>query len=51
VQALRRASRSQGMRSLRMSGIDKVNAGLTTMAEVLRVTPGDSETNDLLVAP
>ena len=50
VQALRRASRSQGMRSLRMSGIDKVNAGLTTMAEVLRVTPGDSETNDLLVA-
>ncbi|AZF66690.1 GspE/PulE family protein [Pseudomonas sp. LBUM920] len=51
VQALGRASRSQGMRSLRMSGIDKVNAGLTTMAEVLRVTPGDSETNDLLVAP
>ncbi|WP_416364782.1 GspE/PulE family protein [Pseudomonas sp. NFX183] len=51
VQALRRASRSQDMRSLRMSGIDKVNAGLTTMAEVLRVTPGDSETNDLLVAP
>ncbi len=51
VQALRRASRSHGMRSLRMSGIDKVNAGLTTMAEVLRVTPGDSETNDLLVAP
>ncbi|TVT93167.1 GspE/PulE family protein [Pseudomonas sp. RGB] len=50
VQALRRASRSQGMRRLRMSGIDKVNAGLTTMAEVLRVTPGDSETNDLLVA-
>lgn len=51
VQALRRASVEQGMRSLRMAGIDKVNAGLTTLAEVLRVTPGDSETNDLIVRP
>jgi general secretion pathway protein E len=51
VQALRRASVEQGMRSLRMAGIDKVNAGLTTLAEVLRVTPGDSETNDLIVGP
>ncbi|WP_455929892.1 GspE/PulE family protein [Pseudomonas fluorescens] len=51
VQALRRASLGQGMRSLRMAGMDKVNAGLTTLAEVLRVTPGDSETNDLIVGP
>ncbi|MGB3127553.1 MAG: GspE/PulE family protein [Pseudomonas sp.] len=49
--ALRRASLGQGMRSLRMAGVDKVNAGLTTLAEVLRVTPGDSETNDLIVRP
>src|SRR5450830_322042 len=51
VQALRRASLGQGMRSLRMAGIDKVNAGLTTLAEVLRVTPGDSDTNEWAVAP
>lgn len=51
VQALRRAAIEQGMCSLRMAGIDKMNAGLTTLAEVLRVTPGDSETNPLIVAP
>lgn len=51
AQALRRAALEQGMCSLRMAGLEKVNAGLTTMAEVLRVTPGDSETNDLMVAP
>lgn len=51
VHALRRASLGQGMRSLRMAGMDKVNAGQTTLAEVLRVTPGDSETNDLIVGP
>ncbi|MGF6093504.1 GspE/PulE family protein [Pseudomonas sp. 18175] len=49
VQALRRAAITHGMRSLRMAGIQKVQAGLTTMAEVLRVTPGDSETNPLIV--
>ncbi|QOQ74748.1 Flp pilus assembly complex ATPase component TadA [Pseudomonas poae] len=51
VQALRRASLAQGMHSLRMAGIDKVNAGLTTLAEVLRVTPGDSDTNAFIVGP
>ena len=45
VQALRRGALAQGMNNLRMAGIDKVKAGLTTMTEVLRVTPGDSETN------
>ena len=49
VQALRRGALAQGMNSLRMAGIDKVKAGLTTMTEVMRVTPGDSETNALFV--
>ncbi|MGR3886811.1 GspE/PulE family protein [Pseudomonas sp. 1152_12] len=51
TQALRRAALGQGMCSLRMTGIDRVNAGLTTMAEVLRVTPGDSDTNAFIVGP
>ncbi|UOP12820.1 GspE/PulE family protein [Pseudomonas palleroniana] len=51
VQALRRAAVERGMCSLRMAGLEKVNAGLTTLAEVLRVTPGDSETNALIVQP
>ncbi len=49
VQALRQGAIGQGMCSLRMAGLHKVKAGLTTMAEVLRVTPGDSVTNPLLV--
>ncbi|AZE75566.1 Type II secretory pathway, ATPase PulE/Tfp pilus assembly pathway, ATPase PilB [Pseudomonas synxantha] len=51
IQTLRRGALAQGMSSLRMAGIDKVKAGLTTMTEVLRVTPGDSETNPLFVGP
>ncbi len=47
VQALRQAAIAQGMCSLRMAGLQKVEAGQTTMAEVLRVTPGDSVTNPL----
>ncbi|KTC63157.1 type II secretion system protein E [Pseudomonas fluorescens ABAC62] len=50
VHALRRAAIAQGMCSLRMAGIEKVQAGLTTMAEVLRVTPGDTVTNPLITA-
>ncbi|MFL1387155.1 GspE/PulE family protein [Pseudomonas tritici] len=49
VQALRQAAVAQGMCSLRSAGMQKVEAGLTTMAEVLRVTPGDSVTNPLFV--
>ncbi|MDQ0651837.1 GspE/PulE family protein [Pseudomonas cedrina] len=49
VQALRQAAVAQGMCSLRMAGLQKVEAGLTTMTEVLRVTPGDSVTNPLFV--
>ena len=49
VQALRQAAIAQGMCSLRMAGTQKVEAGLTTMAEVLRVTPGDSDTNAWVV--
>ncbi len=47
VQALRRSAIAQGMCSLRMAATEKAGAGLTTMTEVLRVTPGDSETNPL----
>ncbi len=50
VQALRQAAISQGMCSLRMAGLQKVKAGLTTQVEVLRVTPGDSVTNPFIVA-
>ena len=37
--ALRRQAYKEGMRSLRLSGAQKVAAGLTTVEEVLRVTP------------
>ena len=47
VQALRQSAMAQGMCSLRMAATEKANAGLTTVAEVLRVTPGDPETNPL----
>ncbi|MBF7730081.1 GspE/PulE family protein [Pseudomonas sp. N040] len=37
--ALRRQAFKEGMRSLRLSGAQKVASGLTTIEEVLRVTP------------
>jgi general secretion pathway protein E len=37
--AMRRQAFKEGMRSLRLSGAQKVAAGLTTLEEVLRVTP------------
>ncbi|MBA1249143.1 MULTISPECIES: GspE/PulE family protein [Pseudomonas] len=39
ITALRRQAFKEGMRSLRLSGAQKIAAGLTTMEEVLRVTP------------
>ena len=36
---LRRLTYKEGMLSLRLSGAQKVAAGLTTVTEVLRVTP------------
>ncbi|WNW12830.1 GspE/PulE family protein [Pseudomonas sp. DTU_2021_1001937_2_SI_NGA_ILE_001] len=39
LNAMRRQAFKEGMRSLRLSGALKVSAGLTTMDEVLRVTP------------
>ncbi|MBX7273462.1 GspE/PulE family protein [Stutzerimonas chloritidismutans] len=39
IVALRRQAFKDGMRSLRLSGAQKIAAGLTTVAEVLRVTP------------
>jgi len=38
---LRRSAMKQGMRSLRLSGAQKVAAGVTTIEEVLRVTPSE----------
>ncbi|WP_122316255.1 GspE/PulE family protein [Pseudomonas cichorii] len=39
LSAMRRQAFKEGMRSLRLSGAQKVSAGLTTLEEVLRVTP------------
>ena len=39
ISALRQIARREGMKTLRMSGAEKVAAGLTTVEEVLRVTP------------
>lgn len=39
LSAMRRQAFKEGMRSLRLSGAQKVAAGLTTLEEVLRVTP------------
>ncbi|QJD59264.1 type II/IV secretion system protein [Pseudomonas sp. gcc21] len=39
LHALRRQAYKEGMHSLRLSGAQKVGAGLTTIEEVLRVTP------------
>lgn len=39
IQGLRRQGMKEGMRTLRLSGAQKVGAGLTTIAEVLRVAP------------
>ena len=39
LDTLRRAAFKEGMRSLRLSGAQKVAAGLTTVEEVLRVAP------------
>ena len=49
IQALRRTAIARGMCSLRMAGLQKVKNGLTTAAEVFRVTPGDLDTNPFSV--
>lgn len=41
LQALRREALNGGMHSLRLAGAHKVAAGLTTLEEVLRVTPAN----------
>ena len=38
-QKLRQAAMKEGMHSLRLSGAHKVAAGMTTIAEVMRVAP------------
>jgi general secretion pathway protein E len=39
ISALRKQSMKEGMRSLRLSGAQKIAAGITTLEEVLRVAP------------
>jgi general secretion pathway protein E len=39
MDALRKQSFKEGMRTLRLSGAQKVGAGITTISEVLRVVP------------
>jgi len=39
IEQLRRQGMKEGMRTLRLSGAQKVGAGLTTISEVLRVAP------------
>ena len=39
LEQLRKQAFKEGMHTLRLSGAQKVGAGLTTIAEVLRVTP------------
>ena len=39
LEGLRRQALKEGMRTLRLSGAQKVGAGLTTVSEVLRVSP------------
>ena len=46
LDALRDQARKDGMRSLRLSGAEKVHAGLTTIDEVLKVAPGEEERRD-----
>ncbi len=41
--AVRKRARELGMRTLREDGIRKVNAGVTTLDEVMRVTMGDED--------
>ncbi|OVE75888.1 type II secretion system protein GspE [bacterium E08(2017)] len=41
--AVRKRARELGMRTLREDGIRKVNAGITTLDEVMRVTMGDAD--------
>ena len=39
MDTLRKQGMKEGMRTLRLSGAQKVGAGLTTISEVLRVAP------------
>jgi len=43
IDGIRKAGFTQGMRTLRLSGAQKVGAGFTTIAEVLRVSPNSQD--------
>jgi general secretion pathway protein E len=42
---MRRQAMKEGMRTLRLSGAQKIAAGLTTLEEVLRVAPPAEKAN------
>jgi type IV pilus assembly protein PilB len=48
---IRRAARTAGMRSLREEGLALASGGLTTLDELLRVSPGDLEQGDERTCP
>ncbi|MFV2090989.1 MAG: GspE/PulE family protein, partial [Pseudomonadales bacterium] len=43
IEVIRRQGIKEGMRTLRLSGAQKVGAGLTTISEVLRVSPASAD--------
>ena len=43
LDAIKKAAFAEGMRTLRLSGAQKVGAGNTTISEVLRVSPASQE--------
>jgi len=43
LDALREQARKDGMRSLRLSGAEKVHAGTTTIEEVIKMAPADNQ--------
>jgi general secretion pathway protein E len=43
IQGIRQQGMRDGMRTLRLSGAQKVGAGITTIAEVLRVAPASQD--------
>ena len=43
LDAVRKVAFAEGMRTLRLSGAQKVGAGHTTISEVLRVSPASQE--------
>jgi general secretion pathway protein E len=46
LEPIRTQARKDGMRALRLSGAEKVHAGLTTIEEVLKMAPGEEKNKE-----